>query len=339
VEYLRHSLWDHGGFSFGGAYAYPQWVGQSDGKGYYNLRTIKGTRGTSEKLPRPVSRMDTGELVVDENKVRLMMSWSVPFSHSVTMQLHWLHQLREEEKMTRSETAVLFRTWENTFREFVKVLGSPEKARMRAVGISRDLPTKKYSHQDSRGFEVAIAQDDWMGTGLGGVRFLNRKDAHGRYELTNGETKLRVKGDQEALMSESRPVWLTREQIRSGAACWDLIREGRTEPELARDYEWVPRGTPGEPSFQGGPGTRSPDHRDQETPAQDQVQDHARGLPHFQVSTEAQVTGAGHREGRVPSDCSFHDSEDVGEELPSEKVENGVKVSPTVAGAAPAQEE
>ena len=278
--------------------------------------------------------------MVDENKVRLMMSWSVPFSHSVTMQLHWLHQLCEEEKMTRSETAVLFRTWENTFREFVKVLGSPERARMRAAGISRDLPTKKYSHQDSRGFEVAIAQDDWMGTGLGGVRFLNRKDAHGRYELTNGETKLRVKGDQEALMSESRPVWLTREQIRSGAACWDLIRGDRTEPELTRDYGWVPRGTSVGQDSQGELEAQATDHHDQEAPAQDQVQDHARAVPHAQAGTEAPVACAGHREDRVPSDFSFHDSEDAG--LAPEKLEDGaagVGPSPTVAGAAPAKEE
>jgi hypothetical protein len=93
---------------------------------------------------------------------------------------------------------------------------------------------------------------------------------------------------------------------------------------------------------QGGLEAQATDHHDQEAPAQDQVQDHARAVPHAQVGTEAPVSGAGHREERVPSDCSFHDSEDVGEEPSPEGVENGaadVRVSPTVAGAAPAQEE
>ncbi len=156
------------------------------------------------------------------------------------------------ENMTRSETAVLLRTWENTFREFLEVLGSPERARVRALGIARDLPTKKSYHQDSRGFEVAIVawtivtdSDDWMGTGLWGVGFLNRNDAHGRYELTNGEAKLRVKGDQDIHIRDRRPVWLPREQVLSGAARWDLVRVDLTEKDLTQAYMWVPRGHSG----------------------------------------------------------------------------------------------
>ncbi len=89
---------------------------------------------------------------------------------SNTKQLEVLLKIAEDEKLTRLEAATLWNAWERVFREFFAVLGSPEKARARAVGIRNDMPTKRYSREHPRGTEVAVAQDAWIGLGLGGVR-------------------------------------------------------------------------------------------------------------------------------------------------------------------------
>jgi hypothetical protein len=163
-----------------------------------------------------------------------------------------MHRLLKEEHMTRAEAASLWTAWEQTLKEFLSALGSPEGARARVVGAERDPPSRKYTVEQPKGTEVAVAVDAWLGTGLGGVAFALRQHAGGQRELTNGDIKSRMAQDRAILSGKKDPITYTREQLTTQRGNWDMVHARLTEQDLERRYGWSPRETR-HTQPQGGP--------------------------------------------------------------------------------------
>ncbi len=102
--------------------------------GYYSMRDIRGPKKKPTELPRPVSRQESGELVINGNQVRLMMAHAIAQPRTHTSQIEWMHRLSKEEHMTRAEAASLWTAWQQTLRESLAALGPPEGARALVVG-------------------------------------------------------------------------------------------------------------------------------------------------------------------------------------------------------------
>jgi hypothetical protein len=226
-----------------------------------------------------------------------------------------MNQLLREERMSRAEAASLWTTWEQVFKEFLSVWGSPERARARAVGASRDLPTKKYSVERTKGTEVAVACDAWLGTGLGGVAFTLRERAGGKKELTNGDLQSRMGQDQAILLSKNDFVVYTREQLTAQKGNWVLVDPRVTELDLQERYVWGHRRPHQEPTAEA-PGRGGPERpaaksgEDQDARAEEAGPATSKPGP---AEPSASVVVSEVPEQEDPpgqSECSFHDSEE-----------------------------
>jgi hypothetical protein len=228
-----------------------------------------------------------------------------------------MNQLLREERMSRAEAASLWTTWEQVFKEFLSVWGSPERARARAVGASRDLPTKKYSVERTKGTEVAVACDAWLGTGLGGVAFTLRERAGGKKELTNGDLQSRMGQDQAILLSKNDFVVYTREQLTTQKGNWALVDPRVTELDLQERYVWGHKRQHQEPtaeaSGRGGP-ERLAATSEEDPGARAEEARPATGKPDPAEPSARNVVLEVQEQEDPPaqSEHSFHDSEEGG---------------------------
>jgi hypothetical protein len=93
--------------------------------------------------------------------------------------------------------------------------------------------------------EVAIAEDAWQGTGLGGVRFVGRGEPIGHKLLTFDQVKQREGDDRRALLEKQLLVAMSDEQLYMREEGWELIAWDCSDEDLWYDHGWGTQPGPG----------------------------------------------------------------------------------------------